>query len=125
MYYSSSNLDRNYDHHHYHTYWRNDRGYLRVELKKEKPPNFDGELKKPRDVEGWFLGMRKFFGLHDYSENMKSRVATFSLKGKAKIWWEDVKNFIFIHEEELTWSEFERLFKKKYLSERYFDDREK
>ena len=30
-----------------------------------------------------------------------------------------------IHEKDLTWSEFERLFKRKYLSERYFDDSEK
>ena len=71
------------------------------------------------------LGMRKLFRLHDYSENMKSRVATFSLKGKADIWWEYVKNFKGIHEEDMTWSEFERRFKKKYLSKRYFDDRQK
>ena len=36
-----------------------------------------------------------------------------------------MKNVRSIHEECLTWSEFEWLFKKKYLSERYFDDREK
>jgi len=30
-----------------------------------------------------------------------------------------------IQEEELTWDEFERLFKKKYLSKRYYDDRAK
>ena len=56
---------------------------------------------------------------------MKARIATFRLKGKENIWWEDVKNFKGIHEEDLTWSEFEQLFKKKYLSERYFDDKEK
>jgi len=36
-----------------------------------------------------------------------------------------VKNVRCIHEEELNWSEFERLFKKKYLLERYLDDRAK
>jgi len=46
--------------------------------------------------------MRKFFRLHDYSENMKARVATFSLKGKADIWWEDVKNVTCIHEYDFT-----------------------
>jgi len=56
---------------------------------------------------------------------MKARIATLSLKGKAYIWWEDVKNLRGIHEDYLTWSEFERLFKKKYLSERYFADKEK
>lgn len=69
--------------------------------------------------------MMKFFRLHDYSKNIKARVATFSLKGKANIWWEAVKNIRCIHEKDLTWSEFERLFKKKYLLERYFDDRVK
>lgn len=69
--------------------------------------------------------MNKFFKFHDYSKNMKARVATLSLKGKAKIWWEDVKNVRGMHEEDLTWSEYEWLLKKKYLSERYFDDREK
>jgi len=79
-------------------------------------------MKKSHDVEAWLLGMRKFFRLHDYSENMKAKIATFSLKGKADIWLEDVKNVKGIHEDDLTWHEFERLFKKKYLSKIYFDD---
>jgi len=56
---------------------------------------------------------------------MKAKITTFSVKGKAYIWWEDVKNVKGIHEDNLTWHEFERLFKKKYFSERYFDDRSK
>lgn len=36
-----------------------------------------------------------------------------------------MKNIRGIHEEYLTWNEFERLFKKKYLSKRYFDDKAK
>ena len=36
-----------------------------------------------------------------------------------------MKNVIGTHEEDLTWSEFEEIFKKKYLSERYFDDKAK
>jgi len=102
-----------------------DRGYLPDEFKKEKPPTFDGDMKKSYDAEVWFLGMRNFSRLHDYSENMKATITTFSLKGKADIWWEDVKNVKCIHEEGFTWSESERLFKKKYLSERYFDDKKK
>lgn len=56
---------------------------------------------------------------------MKYRVATFSLKGKVDIWLEYVKNVRCIHEEDFSWSVFKRLFKNKYLSERYFDDRAK
>ena len=69
--------------------------------------------------------MKKFFRLHDYSENMKVKIATFILKVKADIWWEDVNNVKGIHEEDLTWHAFERLFKKKYFSERYYDDKAK
>lgn len=69
--------------------------------------------------------MRKLFRLHVYSENMRAKVATFSLKGKTDICWEGVKNVKGIHEKDLTWSEFERIFKKKYIIERYVDDSEK
>ena len=61
--------------------------------------------------------MKKFFELHDYTENMKAGITIFSLKGKAYIWWEEVNNVRGINEEYLTWSEFELLFMKKYLSE--------
>jgi len=36
-----------------------------------------------------------------------------------------LKNVRGIGEEELTWREFKRLFRKKYVLERYYDDREK
>lgn len=82
-------------------------------------------MQNSQDVEAWLLGMNKFFRLRDFSEKMKARVATFSLKSKGDIWWEDVKNVRGIHEEKFTWIYFEILFMKKYLFERYYDDREK
>ena len=69
------------------------------------------------------LGMKRFFRLHNYSENMKAKIATFSLKGKENIWWEVAKKVKGIREEELIWDEFDRVFKKKNLYERYYDDR--
>lgn len=56
---------------------------------------------------------------------MKAKIATFSLKGKENIWREYVKHVRGIREEELIWSKFGRLFKRKYLSERYYDERAK
>ena len=56
---------------------------------------------------------------------MKAKITNFSLKGRADIWWEYVKNFNGIHDEELTQNSFKRLFKKKYLSKRYYDDKAK
>jgi len=82
-------------------------------------------MNKPWDVEAQLLRVRKLFRLHDYSKNMKARVATFSLKSKVDISWEYVKNGRCIHEEDFSWIEFKRLFKKKYLIKMYFDDNTK
>lgn len=54
---------------------------------KGNPPTLDGEFKKPNDVEAWFLVMKKFFELQDYTENMKAIIVISSLKRKAYIWW--------------------------------------
>lgn len=72
-----------YSHHHYHPYRKGE--YLPEEFKKVKAPTFDGETKKPEDVGEWFLGLKRFFRFHRYKENMKAKVTTFSLKGKADI----------------------------------------
>ena len=92
-YYSSFGSHKHDDRHRYHPYRRSDMGYLPDDFKKLKPPTFDREMKKSQDAKAWMLGMRKFFKLHDYSENMKGKIATFSLKSKVDIWWEDVKEF--------------------------------
>jgi len=48
-------------------------------------------VKTLEDTEDWIFGMKKFLELHEYTNNMKVRIAIFILKGKAHIWWEDVK----------------------------------
>jgi hypothetical protein len=95
------------------------------EFRKAKPPSFDGEIKKGEEAKGWLLGLKKYFRVHDFSENLKARVATFNLNGKASIWWEDLKNMKGVREEDLSWKRFEKYFRKKYLSERYFDEKAK
>ena len=59
-YHSSSGSDMHLDRHRYYPYTRSDRGYFPEEFKKEKPPTFDGEMKKPQDAEAWFLGINNF-----------------------------------------------------------------
>jgi hypothetical protein len=56
---------------------------------------------------------------------LKAQIATFNLNGKASIWWEDLKNVKGIHEEDLSWEWFEKYFRKKYLSEKYFNKKTK
>lgn len=125
MYYFSFGFDMLYDLHCYHPYRRSDMGYLSNEFKKSNPPTFDRYLKKSADVEAWLLGMKKFFQFHNYIDNMKARVDIFSLKGKEDIWWEDVKQIGDIKTEELNFHEFKKLFRKKYLSGRYYDNKAK
>ena len=50
-----------------------------------EPPTFDGEMKRLEDAEERLLGIKKFFKFHSYSKNMKAKITTFSLKGKADI----------------------------------------
>ena len=107
---SSSTTRRRYHHHHHRR--KRERDHMPDEFKKVKPPTFDGVMKKYEDAKAWLLGMKKFFRIHNYYENMKAKVATYSLKGKAYIWWEDLKKVNGITKEGLNWNEFKRLFRE-------------
>jgi len=56
---------------------------LHGKIQKEKPPIFNGEVKYGQDIEASLPGMKKYFEVHDYSQNMKARVAIFNLNGRA------------------------------------------
>jgi hypothetical protein len=62
------------------------------EFRKAKPPTFNGYIKKGAEAEVWLLDLKKYFRVHDYSENLKAQIAIFNLNGKASIWWEDLRN---------------------------------
>jgi hypothetical protein len=61
------------------------------ELRKLKPPSFDGEREREDDVEAWFLGIRRYFQFHNYSSNQEARISTYHLHGKAAMWWDQLK----------------------------------
>jgi hypothetical protein len=44
------------------------------EFKKSKPPTFDGEIKKGEEAEAWILILKKYFRVHNYSENLKAQI---------------------------------------------------
>jgi hypothetical protein len=54
-------------------------------------------------------------------ENTKENISIFNLNGGASIWWEDLKEVKGLKESKLTWKQFEKYFRKAYLSEKYFD----
>jgi hypothetical protein len=94
---------------------------LKGEMNKIKPPTFDGEHKKEEDVETWFLGMRKYFQLYNYSSHVEGRISMYQLKGKASMWWDQLVEVQHIMERDITWQEFKRYFERKYLTKRYYD----
>jgi hypothetical protein len=67
------------------------------------------------------LSLKKYFIVHDYFENLKDQITIFNLNGKDSIWWEDLRNVKGIHEKDLSWKQFVKYFKNKYLSKKYFD----
>ena len=90
-----------------------DRGYSLDEFKKSKPLTFDGEMNKPRDAKAWFLGMRKYFQLPNYSSHVEGRISMYQLKGNTSMWWDHFVQVQHIREKYITWKEFKRYFEKK------------
>jgi len=86
--------------------------HLEGELKKIKPTSFDGESKTGEEAEAWLLDIKKYFQIYNYSSNMKVWMAIYNLKGKASIWWHDLKISQGLKEKSLEWAEFKRLFKQ-------------
>jgi hypothetical protein len=76
---------------------------LKGGVNKIKPPTFDGEHKKEEDVETWFLGMRKYFQLQNYSNHAEGRIAMYQLKEKASMWWDQLVQVQHIRDKDDTW----------------------
>ena len=54
----------------------------------------------------WFLGMNKYFELHNYSREMKSRLVIYNLNGKVPRWWRDLKYTKREELKDIRWSTF-------------------
>ena len=59
---------------------------LQGELRKIRPPSFDGEREREDDVEAWLLGLRRYFQLHNYSSNLEAKIVIYHLHGKDAMW---------------------------------------
>ena len=52
-------------------------------------------------------------------------MAIYNRSRKADIWWQDLKRVKGIREKNVNWSTFKKYFKKKFLSEQYYEERAK
>jgi hypothetical protein len=91
------------------------------EFKKIKIATFDEESRTREEAEAWLLDIKKYFQIYNYSNNMKVRMAIYNLKGKASIWWQDLKFPKGLKEKQFEWYDFKKYFKKQYLSENYYE----
>ena len=54
---------------------------------------------------------------------MKDIVAIFNPNGRESIWWEHLKKVKNINYIKIMWKKFKKYFNRKYLSDRYYDDK--
>ena len=69
---------------------RQDKDQLYGDLRKIKPPRFDGEKASEND-ESWMLEMMKYLQLYNYSDNQEAQIAIYNLQGKEYRWWKHLK----------------------------------
>eukprot|EP00253_Pinus_taeda_P033032 PITA_33032 len=69
--------------------------------------------------------MNKYFQLYEYDHNLKARLVIFQLQGKVTLWWEEVKIVKSVTERTITWEKFQKYFKERYLTERFYDEKAK
>ena len=86
---------------------------------------FNVETKKGEESESWLSGMKKYFQIYNYSNQLKGRIAIYNISGKDDIWWQDLKRVKGIKEKNVIWSTFKKYFKKKFLFEQYYEERTK
>jgi hypothetical protein len=99
--------------------------HIEGEFKKIKHTTFDGESRIGEEAEAWLLDIKKYFQIYNYSNNMKVRMSIYNLKGKAIIWWQDLKLAKGLKEKQMEWYDFKKYFKKQYLSESYYERKNK
>ena len=72
------------------------------EFKKKKPPMFNGEIEKVEEAKAWMSGMKKYFQIYNYSDELKSKMTIYNLSGKTDIWWQYIKKVKGIKERYVT-----------------------
>ena len=77
---------------------------------------FNGEIEKGEEPEAWLSGMKQYFQIYNYSNELKGKLTIYYLTEKADIWWQDIKKVNGIKERYVTWKTFKKHFKRNYLS---------
>ena len=79
---------------------------------KMEIPKFDGS-----DPNGWVFRIEEFFNFHETPENLRLRIVSFHLEGRASAWyqWMKANNLL------TTWTEFLANLKQRFGASQYED----
>ena len=69
--------------------------------------------------------MKKYFQIYNYVDELNAKMAIYNVTMKEDIWWQDIKKVKRIKERYVTWKTFKKLFKLNYLSEQYYEEKNK
>jgi hypothetical protein len=94
---------------------------LQGEIRKIKPPNFNGEHRKGEEAKAWLLEMNKYFQLHNYPSMIEARIGTYHLQRNETMWWDKLKQAKHLDEKRISWRKFKGYFQEKYFSEHYYE----
>eukprot|EP00252_Welwitschia_mirabilis_P026050 TRINITY_DN8352_c0_g1_i2.p1 TRINITY_DN8352_c0_g1~~TRINITY_DN8352_c0_g1_i2.p1 ORF type:complete len:205 (-),score=38.33 TRINITY_DN8352_c0_g1_i2:436-1050(-) len=83
---------------------------------KLSPPKFIGGS-DPSKAEAWLSDVEKVIGTLGCDEYEKASLAIYMLQGEANLWWKT--EMAKLGEVELSWGEFEHIFKEKYITKFY------
>ena len=73
---------------------------------------FNEKIKKGEEPKAWFFGMKNYFQIHNYSDELKAKMAIYNLSGKVDIWWQDIKKVKGIKQRYVTWKTFKNFLKE-------------
>ena len=48
---------------------------------------FNGEIEKGEEPKAWLFGMKKYFQIYNYSDELKAKMEIYNLTKKGYIWW--------------------------------------
>ena len=72
-------------------------------------------------IEAWLQNIKRYFEVYRYDDNLRERLVILKLSEKAGLWWQEDRRVNNIRSKGLSWKVFKKLFKNKYMSERYYD----
>ena len=47
----------------------------------------NGEIEKEEEAEAWLSGMKRYFQIYNYSDELKAKMTIYNMEKKVDIWW--------------------------------------